>query len=202
MIKNFIFILLFLLSFVSAQQYGAILIRDKDGDSLSIENTTWSLPTMSYPHAELHAGRHFFLADTFSLDANDTLDYCIFQTDTTRWAHMLWNVNSTKGLIIHITEAATFSGGTAVTPVNNNRNSSNASILTITSACTETVAGDTIYSKQIGDATNPNSGIPGAESRDTEIIYKQNTKYIVKMKSLANSNVVSIGPEWYEHIDK
>jgi hypothetical protein len=46
---------------------------------------------------------------------------------------------------------------------------------------------------------NRNSGFV---SRDREIVLKQNTTYLFRFTSLANSNAISFCGEWYENLNK
>ena len=87
-------------------------------------------------------------------------------------------------------------GGTAVTPLNNNRNSLNTSVATIIKDPTSVTTGTKISGYLAG--SNRNSGV---NSREKEIILKQNTVYLFKFTSTSNSNTITFCGEWYEHLN-
>jgi hypothetical protein len=86
------------------------------------------------------------------------------------------------------------SGGSEITPRNNNRNFSNGSNLSLLKDPTSISDDGTKASGYLAGGERE-SGIIG---RDKEIILEQNTIYLARITSLANSNDVSWIADWYE----
>ncbi len=93
-------------------------------------------------------------------------------------------------------------GGSAVTPLNSDRNSANTSGIVITKGVTApTTTGTTISSKQMG-ATGWKNTSGGSDNLGAEIVMKQNTIYCRKFLSGSDGNVVSFRAVWGEHVNK
>ena len=101
--------------------------------------------------------------------------------------------NKSKLMVI-----AGISGGIAVTPLNNNRNSANTSDLLISKAVSG--SGGTLISQVAvgGEAFKANFG--GAVKRSDELILKSGTDYRREFISSSDDNVVSFKATWYEHV--
>jgi hypothetical protein len=111
---------------------------------------------------------------------------------------MVLDFSSTLGVSLEVYEGSTdVVGGTSVTPINNNRNSTNTSSLTIVKDPTSITDGTRIAGFLAG--ANRQSGF---NNREREVILKQNTTYLFRFTSLANNNAVSFCGEWYEHTNK
>lgn len=160
---------------------------------------THATNTVEYEHHEIHAGSHFFITNFTELGNGATIDFAIETPDTTKFTHMTFEVEGNQELLIQIYEDSDFDAdGSAVTPVNNNRNSSNTSTLTVQSDPTVNSAGTLIEAQQKG--ANRTVGIIG---RNKEIVLKRNTKYLFRITNqTTNDNVVSYNAEWYEHTNK
>lgn len=78
----------------------------------------------------------------------------------------------------------------------------NRSLTIVKADCTVTDVGIRLGGLSGGDASNPNRGVPGGQSRDKEFVLRPNTKYIFRFTSGANGNILSYVGEWYEHTDK
>jgi hypothetical protein len=93
--------------------------------------------------------------------------------------------------------ASNIVGWTAVVPLNSNRNSINTSNLTIL----KDPISITTWTKIVWFLAWANRS-SWAVSRENELILKQNTIYLFRFTSLANSNAISFCGEWYEHTNK
>jgi len=156
--------------------------------------------TLDYAHWEIHSGSHYFYENYVELGNGGIQSIEITTPDTTKWAHLLFSVHSDLTAIIELLEGpAAGTGGSEVTPVNNNRNSSNTSGLTVKTGVTAGAGGTSLMKRHIGSGTNPSSARPGEASRDSEILLKQNTIYLLKITSGAASNNVDYRLSWYEH---
>lgn len=165
-----------------------------------VDASTHTLQIIDYPHHEIHSGSHYYIEGFAALELNDNLYVKLVTPDTTKWAHFLWMIESSGILTTYLYEAVSggMAGGSAVTPLNNNRNSANTSGLTITSGVTvATSLGTTISQAKWGSRSGG-----GGQDREDEIILKQNTTYLRAFTSGVNGNVVSFKASWYEHADK
>jgi len=174
-------------------------VYDEAGNPAEVDDSTHTLQTIEYEHHELHYGSHFFICDyDSSIQSSETIEFVITTSNTTKWAHMVLDFASILGASLEIYEGSTnVVGGTTVTPINNNRNSTNTSSLTVIKDPTSITDGTRIAGYLAG--ANRESGF---NSRDREIILKQNTIYLFRFTSLSNSNAISFCGEWYEHTNK
>lgn len=97
----------------------------------------------------------------------------------------------------------TLTGGTPTTPMNNNRNSTNTSVMTVYKTPSINTTGSLIYSQSSGYAgVTLQNAKEGIVSRNKEIILKQNSDYIFRITSKDDDNIINYCGEWYEHADK
>lgn len=180
-------------------------LRDVDIWNLVIDGITEAFTTIDYAHHEIHEGSHFYIEGFATLGTTDSLYVKLVTPDTSTWAHFQWDISSTGILETYLYEAPVggMSGGAGVTPLNNNRNSTDTSVLTITSGVTAstTDTGTTISTAKWG-SDGFKATIGGGASRDDEIILKQNTTYLRAFISGAASNIVQFKASWYEHANK
>lgn len=171
------------------------------GNAVSIDDTSNSLTTITTPHAEIHNGNHFYMEGYTTLDSGEHLYVKLETPDTTKWAHFKWEIFSTGVLLTTFDEGATggMTGGSSVTPLNNDRNSSTTSGLTLTSGVAIATSYDTRISNQrFGVTSNPAKATGGGSERDTEIILKQNTVYLRTFTSASAANIINFRASWYE----
>ena len=164
-----------------------------------IDRSTETLQTIEYEHHEIHAGSHYFICDyDAAIQINETIEFVVTTPNTASWAHMTLDFASTLGAKLDIYEGSSaVVGGTSVTAINNNRNSTNTSVLTILKDPSSITDGTRIAGYLSGA-----NRVSGATNRDREIVLKQNTIYLFRFTSLANSNAISFCGEWYENEDK
>ena len=162
-----------------------------------LDKTTKSNSFVSYEHHEIHDGSHFNYCDyALNQASGAVIEFILVTPDTTKWTHFTFEVYASEGATIELYEgASTISGGTTITPRNNNRNSTNTSTITLTKD-----------PASIGDDGTKAAGFvagggrtAGVVGRDKENILKQNETYLVRITSLAVSNDISWCAEWYEH---
>lgn len=160
---------------------------------------THAVSTVEYEHKEIHSGTHFFIANYGTVASSATVDFAITTPNTTRWGHMTFSIEGQGELSMHIYEDSDYdSDGTAVIPVNNNRNSTNTSVLTIQTDPTVNSDGNQKFAKYSGG-----NRIIGLISRERELVLKQNTKYIFRITNQsAQNNIISWDADWYEHVNK
>lgn len=173
-----------------------------------IDSVTQALITIDYAHHEIHGGSHFYITGHTTLGndpgVDDILRVKLVTPDTGKWAHFQWAISSSGILESTLHEGASggMEGGSGVTPLNNNRNSSKASTLTITNGVAVADTAGTLIDNAKWGAAGFKATIGGGASRDDEIILKQNTIYVRTFTSAAAANIVQFKASWYEHEDK
>lgn len=166
-----------------------------------IDSTTFAQTTIAYPHHEIHGGSHYYIENHTTLADAAILRVALVTPDTTKWGHFTWNISSTGILTTEFYEGASVSGGSGVTPINNNRNSSNTSGFTITSGVSASSDGTLISAAKWG-TTGFKDIYGGGGGREDELVLKQNETYMRKFISGSALNVVSFKATWYEHTNR
>jgi len=173
-------------------------ITDDNNRIAELDSITWALETIDYSHHEIHRGSHYFVSGYEILGSSATASFFITTPDSTSWAHMTFTVQGTDKVTLKFCESASgITGGSSITPINNDRNSSNTSGLTLLYNATAVNTGSTIDSYSAGASKRI-----GNITRDEEIILKQNTTYYFQITSGAASNTISYKGSWYEHINR
>lgn len=159
---------------------------------------------INYEHHEIHSGSHYYVCGDSTIDTSDTLEVQITTSNTAKWIHLVYEFQSTQQTAFHIYETATVTAdGDAVTALNNNRNSTNTTSLTLfQTGGTVTVDGTLIYSQLTGVSGNLVQSRQGIAGRNNEIILKQNTTYRFLFISSGDNNTLSYCAEWYEHTNR
>lgn len=181
-----------------------VFITDVNGRRAGIDGATWALNIIDYEHHEIHSGSHFFYSNFSTLNAGDTINFGIQTPDSTRWTHLVWDIQSTLGVRFRAYESASITfNGTDQTAYNSNRNSATANNwVNFELNPTVTALGTQILAQQVGTSTNPVQGLAGNNQREDEIILKQNTVYLFRFIGLNNSTVVSYSARFYQHTNK
>jgi len=163
-----------------------------------VEPTTNSIKTMDYAHAELHAGDHYVIRTYISMLKNSTYDFLLLTPNTLKWSHIIREYDSISSSIIArlYEDTITSANGTIVQSYNRNRNSLGTSTLSVYHTPTVTSVGTLISSVIIGSG----KGIGGSNRETSEIILKQNTKYLVRItEQNITDTFVNVLFDWYEH---
>lgn len=188
-------------NFLQARNIATITLANAD------DSTTNALMAISYGHHEIHSGSAYFIDSATDLAINNVLDLQFTTPDTTKWTHLTFKLDSESETEWFIYEGATIeTAGTTITPINNNRNSSNTSgntVAWITNTSVSNANDDTVVS----GATLIANGVVGSgrdaghDSRNNEIILKQNTIYCFRAVA-TSAGYVDFKMQWYEHTDK
>jgi len=159
-----------------------------------VDSTTFAWQSIDHAHAEIHCGEHFYIENYATLGNDATLQVSLVTPNNAKWAHFIWNIQSSGDLITEFYEnAAGITAGSDVTPINNNRNSTNLTGITIKSGVTAATFGTKISSAAWKSKTG------GSTTREDEIILRQNRIYLRRFISGAVGNLVSFKASWYEH---
>jgi len=113
-----------------------------------IDSSTQSLNNVAYEHHEIHQGSHYYIEGFTTIQSGASVLIGLTTPNTSKWSHFTWGISSNGVLTSMLYEDAGISGGVAVTPLNNNRNSSNTSDITIAQGVSGTF--DTAI-KQVGE---------------------------------------------------
>lgn len=149
-------------------------------------------------HAKIHAGTHYQYTDIVTLASSASQDY-MFTVASSKPAHLTFNVQGTAQTTVSLYEATDKTGTTLQTVYNNNRNSSTVASTTLHKGVSGgTTDGTLIFSIQGGTATGAFSQVSSSRN-ENEYILKLNTKYILRITSGANGNVISSVINWYEN---
>ena len=168
--------------------------------SIQTDNTTSAGITIDYSHHEVHEGSAYWSYHTVSLGNGEVITMGYVTPDTYRWSHLLFRVDLTSGGVLDILEDVTsFDQGDAFSVFNFHRNSTKTSGCTVTTGAT----GATLITPTGGsEIWNESLGTRGQQTtRDnaSELVMKQNSKYLFRFTNDANACVATILLTWYEH---
>lgn len=176
------------------QHYGLI---DTDGDSVQVDQSKRALKSIEAEHSEIHEGNSFFAYDSttnLGAETDDTISLLI-DVPAGVFPHLLIHAYGSGEIRFRFWEGA-FSGGgaggSAVTPVNRNRNSANTSDLTITKDTSPATGGTLLMEHFIGAGFNTEGS-----KRGQEWILKPSTSYYVEVYDTSNINAY-LDLNWYE----
>lgn len=151
--------------------------------------------SIDWMHHLVHDEKVFSLSMSDTIDGAETLAMHV-SVAAGKQVHFDMICTANKAGVLVMTEGDTLAGGTAQTPVNNNRTSSKTMSSTLTKDSTISAAGTTIRTIVVG------AGIPvkvGGEGRtNLEFILKPSTKYSFVFTADGASTVVSLNADMYE----
>ena len=178
------------------------LTSDTTAQVPRIDATTHTLQTIDYAHHKINEGNHFKVGyqDT-SMATGDTITLLFVTPDTTRWAHWTLIAHATGAVIVEVYEDTDSTGGTAVGVKNRNRNVSGGNTTLVYHTPTVTTDGTKIIEKWVG-SEGFKEDVGGDSRGNSELILKQNTKYLIRLTAVSDSIKGAIGGDWYEHTDK
>ena len=172
-----------------------VIITDLSGRQARIDNVAGSLGVISYEHHEIHEGDTFEYSNGGILASGAYRSYLIRTPNTTKWAHIFFNVNSSaKGhYALHEDCTATATGSIQIA-YNRNRNSDTSNTTSIYLTPTTTGNGNRLIVEYFGAKQSA-----GTIRSSDEFILKQNTDYFLEIISDENTNNISEMLNWYEH---
>ncbi len=143
-------------------------------------------------HSRIHEGKHFYAyRNELGVGMGTNRDFLLITPNTSTRIHLFFDINSTKIFSYYLYEGTTVSAnGTAMTALNNERNSANAASLLVYRAPTITTVGTELLSN--------NTNALRTFSRDEEFVLKQNTLYLLRLTSNDNNNNIFTELVWYE----
>jgi hypothetical protein len=168
------------------------------------DDSTGALLLIDYEHHEIHSGSHFYICGFETLASGDNDDFTFETPSTGKQVHMTFHITGSSETEFYVYEDVIVTGGVNVVAFNNNRNSTKISNSSINMNPTINNIGNLILSQSSGKAgVNPlNGNLDSIVSRDNELVLKEATKYLFRIASQDNDNIVSYCAEWYEHTPK
>ncbi len=173
-----------------------IRLEDSLGNNLEIDSTSRTLVVLGEDQHHVHEQEAFWISDTSGGGSGDSLSMGITIPDTNIQYHMVISAKSNVAATYVLFEDAAFTGGTAITVKNRDRNSSDSSGVIIVKDPTITGHGTTL-SIEIFDSGNKAGGI---SHELNEFIAKNNTKYVAIVYFDAASAFGGLVIEFYGHV--
>lgn len=166
-----------------------------------VDSSTGALISIPYSHHEIHAGSAYRAGMNYVLANGEVATFSITTPNTTKWLHIGWELTTTAdGTFALLEDVTSFSGGSAVVPLNHNRNSLNVSGATCLRGMTGvdliTPTGGT---QILGATLSTGKGAISSREQGQEFIFKQNSKYLFRYTNGINANTILLKCEWYEH---
>jgi len=182
-------------------RYGA---GNGDVDDIALDASTNQPIVMATEHHEIHEGDHYYIQGYLELADEATYYVKLVTPNTTTWAHFIFDIKSTGICTTTFDEGATggMADGSAVTPINNNRNSTNTSAMVLTGGVTANTGYALRLENDKWGANGFKESIGGGSGRSDELILKQNTVYCRGFISGADNNIIQFKASWYEHSSK
>lgn len=181
-----------------------IIITDASGNILSVDKTTRTVVTSTYPHHGVHEGGYFYVKGF----GDGTQTFLWKVPDTTHWPHANWSLSAEGEFDFKMYEDVVVSAnGSAVTIFNANRNSSaNATVLVFSGPTLNSGTlgdggdgGTLVWDSKIGSGKDAGIGV----ATSYEFIGKQGSNYWFQMTQIAAGELwVDWDFNWYEHTDK
>ena len=195
-------------TFVNRDGQHGVMVYDHTLDEmkyLRIDSVTGAVNTIDYAHHEIHGGSHYYISGSLAMALeNDTFYIKLVTPDTPKWVHFTFAISSLLAASTTFYEDATggMTGGSSVTPINNNRNSSNTSGVVLTSGVLANTGQGVILENLSWGADTNKIQAGGGTARADELILKQNSVYCRKFLSLADNNILQFKASWYEHTNR
>jgi len=165
-------------------------------DGLVIDQYKGAATVIDVAHEQIHLGKHYTYSVYYSSVSIGTNKDFLISVPAGKYPHLVFNISTSGAITVQLDESPTVSAyGTAKTPLNNNRASTNTSSISLYEAPTVTSTGTQLETYYIGSGNEKRGG---QQRSDTEWILNQSTLYLLRVKMLDNNINISIELEWYE----
>ena len=171
------------------------------------ERVTKAQQSITTDHAYIHEGNLYVALTKNTLATSASRYISIVTPGNGKYIHYRNEKVqcSADKVTVELFEDATVTAatGTAKTPVNHNRISSNVAVVLVRDGVTVTDEGTLINQTFIGGGTGQGQSRSGQETSEAnEVVLKRDTTYVVKITngSTAN-NIIQCNPLWYEEDD-
>lgn len=167
----------------------------------AVELFTGYIGVIGSDHAYIHQGLAFTaLIETPSASANYNVSFKTPEESVGKYIH--WRpigvTSSANYVSVSMYEGDTYTSGSAVTPVNRNRNSDAVTTMQAFARATTTTPSGTLLSVfGVGSSGNPSSRSGGGSGADEELLLKPDTIYTIEFDP-AGTTIVTAQFFWYE----
>ncbi len=163
----------------------------------SIDAATQALTVMEYEHHAIHEGDMFTVLEVTDLGNMAVRDILVVTPNTTRWAHLVWEIEHELETGIQFYRGTTYAAaGTIVPSFNRNGNSATAATTVVTHTPNVTLVGTLVGTIQQGNGKKAG----GSDRESNEFILEQNQAYLIRISNLTvNDNLIFMKLNWYEH---
>lgn len=164
------------------------------------DSTTGATITMDVVHHEVHEGEMFHVSHTVTSAANGA-NVDVQLTTGAKEAHTAWEVFAGGQVTVYLYEAPTTSGGTALTPYNMKRASTETPTAAVVHTPTVTSVGSValVNGRVLPGGTSSQTRVGGGIRSGAEWILKPSTKYLMRINNSSGSTIaVNVALEWYE----
>lgn len=151
--------------------------------------SNYAFVVQSIEHVRTHEGRMFsagFMWDSAAKIANGAFADIAFTTPAVAAPHTVIDVMVGGDCEVYVYEDATISGGTAITPINRNRRSTNTSNTTVVHTPTITAVGNLIGREFAPGGVGHKAG-GGMGSFAGEFVTQYSKTYLVRVKNVSGS---------------
>jgi len=164
------------------------------------EQLTGDLTNITSDHAYIHRGRAFTAIGSGTTGATYRIGFTTPAESAGISIH--WrpiSITTTANAVgVTLTEGDSFTDGSALAPINRNRNSSRTSLMqAFDQGVTSSPSGTVLQSLTIGTEGNPNSRSGGAAGAEEELLLKPDTDYVFTLVP-AGSTTMTFTLFWYE----
>lgn len=179
--------------------YAKMTLFDINGRDVELDVLGKYLISIASTHHQIHEGITYSHSGQDDLNSGASKQFIIVTPNNTRWVHFnLALARSSGEANFKLHEGVTVvSDGTSVTPLNENRNKADASVVTLTQDPVEAVGALLIHENHWGSGRN----VGGEAGARKERILRQNTRYLVTIESEAATNDINWELNWYEHLN-
>ena len=169
---------------------------------IKLDSATNAQTVITYPHHEIHGGSAYFVSYSRLAADAEMIELRIKTPDTTKWAHMVIEIDAALAAVaeLWIDTIKSDAFGNRLGIMNRDHNSPNTSGLVICHTPGGVQPTNANWKQYLGSASGNGKVVSGggASSRH-EFILKQNTAYLIRVTSRANSNSLTVLLDWYEH---
>lgn len=180
---------------------GAEYVRlvGSNGVEAEVDSISGIVVTIPTEHHQVHDEVSYSCVDyDADVDIAAPKWWIIVTTDTADRHHFVLQISADGAFLAEIFEGITSDDpGTALTPVNSDRNSANTTSLIFGYDPTNPAGGTKIFNDLVG-TTNPKTRFGGTMRNGAEYILKQNVKYGIKITVVADDTKVAMVAEFYE----
>ena len=169
-----------------------------------IDTNTRAITTINYAHHKIHSGSSFVCIDLQNVDTT-TFKWQVTTPASTKYAHIIFDLDCTGEMTVLITEGSDRTDGTALTELNRNRvgTPTTATVIVPHTPTGGDTDGTVILMNHRSGATGVGSKTiaAGGARGGNEFILKPATKYVISVTTYADV-WVSLDLDWYENTNQ